>query len=206
MNWSQIYKEEEPVIHLNECLANIISRLTPSRMLNYRIKDKAWFNDDCRRAYQEKQEAYHLWRRNRSHLTWNNYTHLRAVAQRVYASAENEFNDATKETLSGTTQEHRYWKILKSALFGMDSSIPPLLRPNGSLTHCPKEMATLLADVFDSKQSNEKLTMPQSCFPEAKLNSLAFRAREIKDLLIDLDAYGGVDPNGIFFSGPEEAC
>ena len=131
-------------------------------------------------------------------MTWNSHTHLRAVAHRVYASAEKEFNDATKETLSGTTQPHKYWATLKSALFGMDSSVPPLLRPDGSLTHCPKEMATLLADVFDSKQSNEKLTMPHSCFPEPKLNSFAFRAREIKALLLDLDAYGGVDPNGIF--------
>ena len=198
VNWSQIYNEDEPVVRLNECFCNIINRRIPSRMLNYRIKDKAWFNDDCRRAYREKQEAYHLWRRNRSDLTWNNYTHLRAVAQRVYASAEKEFNDATKETLSGTTQPHKWWSTLKSALFGMDSSVPPLLRPDGCVTHCPKEMATLLADVFDSKQSNEKLTMPHSCFPEAKLNSLAFRSREIKNLLLDLDAYGGVDPNGIF--------
>ena len=40
--------------------------------------------------------------------------------------------------------------------------------------------------------------MPHSCFPEAKLNSLAFRSHEIKNLLLDLDAYGSVDPNGIF--------
>ena len=198
VNWSQIYKEDEPILHLNECLCDIINRRTPSRMLNYRTKDKAWFNDDCRRAYLEKQDAYHLWRRNRSEMTWNNYTHLRAVAQRVYASAENEFNEETKQTLASTTQPHKYWATFKSALFGMDSSVPPLLRPDGRLTHCPEEMATLLADVFDRKQSNEKLTMPDSCFPEAKLNSLAFRAREIKDLLLDLDAYGGVDPNGIF--------
>ena len=198
LNWPQIYREEEPVVFLTDSLSNIIDRRTPSRTLYYRIKDKAWFNEDCRRAYLEKQEAYHLWRRNRSDLTWNNYTHLRAVAQRVYATAENEFNDATKVTLSNTTQSHKYWATLKSALFGMDSSIPPLLRPNGSLAHCPREMATLLADVFDSKQSNEKLTMPHSCFPEARLTNLAFRSREIKDLLLDLDAYGGVDPNGIF--------
>ena len=198
VNWSRIYNEDEPIVHLNEILSDIINRRTPSRMLNYRIKDKAWFNDDCRRAYLDKQEAYHLWRRNRSVLTWDNYTRLRAIAQRVYASAEKEYNDEIKQTLENTIQPHKYWATFKSALFGMDSSVPPLLKPDGCLTHSPEEMATLLADVFDRKQSDEKLTMPPSCFPEAKLNSLAFRAREIKDLLLDLDAYGGVDPNGIF--------
>ena len=66
-------------------------------------------------------------------------------------------------------QAHKYRTAIKLALFGRDSSIPPLLRPNGSLTYCLKEMATLSTDVFDSKLSNEKLTMPHSCFPEAKL-------------------------------------
>lgn len=198
LNWSQLYNSVDPVVPLNENLVNIIDRRIPSRVLRYRVKDKPWFNDDCRRAYLEKQEAYHLWKGNRSDLTWNNYTQLRAFAQRVYASTEKEYNLTIKETLSGTTQEHKWWSTLKSALFGVDATVPPLLKPDGSVTHCPKEKATLLADVFDSKQSNEKLELPHSCFPEAKLTSLAFRSREIKALLMDLDAYGGVDPNGIF--------
>ena len=40
--------------------------------------------------------------------------------------------------------------------------------------------------------------MPQTCFPEAKLTSLAFRSHEIKNLLNDLDANGGAGPDGIF--------
>ena len=155
-------------------------------------------NDDCRRAYLEKQEAYKLWKRNRSELTWDNYTRLRATAQRVYTCAENEFNSTIKETLGGTTQPHKWWATLKSALFGIDSSVPPLLKPDGAVTHCPEAKATLLADMFDCKQSNEKLSMPDSCFPEAKLNSIAFRSREIKNLILDLDVYGGVDLMAFF--------
>ena len=48
------------------------------------------------------------------------------------------------------------------------------------------------------KQSNDKLRMPQSCCPDAKLTTLAFRSREIEKLLLDLDAYGGAGPDGIF--------
>ena len=67
----------------------------------------------------------------------------------------------------GTTNSHKWWSTLKTALFGVDVTVPPLLRPDGSLTHCPKEKAALFADVFDSKQNNDSLTMPRSCFPEA---------------------------------------
>ena len=76
--------------------------------------------------------------------------------------------------------------------------MPPLLKPDGSLTHCPNEKATLLANVFDGKQSDEVLTLPQSCHPEAKLTTIAFRSREIERLMLDLDPYGGSGPDGIF--------
>ena len=60
-----------------------------------------------------------------------------------------------------------WWSTPKSTLFGIDMTIPTLLKPDGSLIHHPKEMATLFADVLDRTQSNAELTMPQTCFPEA---------------------------------------
>ena len=87
---------------------------------------------------------------------------------------------------------------MKTALFGGDVAVPPLLRPDGSLTHCPKEKAALFADVFDSKQGNDSLTMPQACFPEAQLTTFALRSGEVKKLLLELDPYGGAGPDGIF--------
>ena len=76
--------------------------------------------------------------------------------------------------------------------------MPPILRPDGSLAHCPKEKTALFAGVFDSKQSNDSLTMPQSCFPEAELTTFAFRSGEVKKLLLELVPYGSAGPDGIF--------
>ena len=76
--------------------------------------------------------------------------------------------------------------------------MPPLLKSDGSLTHCPREKATLLANVFEEKQSDTEVTLPQSCHPEAKLISIAFRSREIEKLMLNLDPYGGSGPDGIF--------
>ena len=93
---------------------------------------------------------------------------------------------------------NRWWSTLKSALFGINMTLPPTLKPDGSLTHDPKEKATLFANVFDRKQNNDKLTMPHTFVPEAKLTALAFKTQEIKTLLLDLDARGGAGPEGIF--------
>ena len=50
----------------------------------------------------------------------------------------------------------------------------------------------------DGKQSNNSLSMPQSCFPEAQLSTFTFRSGEAKKLLLELDSYGGAGPDIIF--------
>ena len=38
-------------------MVEMIDRHIPSRVVTFCNRDKAWFNDECRRAYPEKQEA-----------------------------------------------------------------------------------------------------------------------------------------------------
>ena len=54
---------------------------------------------------------------------------------------------ALRDALLGTTNSHKRWSTLKTALSSMDVTVPSLLRPDESLTHCPKEKAALSDDV-----------------------------------------------------------
>lgn len=54
--------------------------------------------------------------------------------------------------------------------------------------------------LFCTKQSNEEVLWPQSCFPQTILTSYAFRSSEFYKLLLELDSYGGTDPQGLFFA------
>ena len=121
---------------------------------------------------------------------------LRNAAQETYTTAEEEYNDSIRDTRTGTTNSHKWWSTLKTLLFGVGVTVPPLLILDGSLTHCPKEKAALFATVFDSKHSNDSLTTPWSCFPNAEL-TFAFRC-EVKKLLLEFAPYGGAGPDGIF--------
>ena len=58
--------------------------------------------------------------------------------------------------------------------------------------------ADLLSDHFDSKQSKEAVDLPLTCHPSPSLTTFAFRSREVRRLLLDLDPYGGTDPLGMF--------
>ena len=91
----------------NDICSGIIDKHIPSRVINFRNKDKAWFIDECKRASQKKQDAYHLWMRNLTNYTWDNYTRLQAFAQAVYASTEKENNYNLKDNLLGATQSNK---------------------------------------------------------------------------------------------------
>ena len=52
--------------------------------------------------------------------------------------------------------------------------------------------------IFDSKQSREAVDLPLNCHPSPSLTTFAFRSREVRRLLLDLDLYGGTDPLGMF--------
>ena len=56
----------------------------------------------------------------------------------------------------------------------------------------------LLSDHFDSKQSREAADLPLTCHPSPCLTTFAFRSKEVRRLLLDLDPYFGTDPLSMF--------
>ena len=56
----------------------------------------------------------------------------------------------------------------------------------------------MLSAHFDGKQSRDPVDLPSTCHPFPSLTTLAFRSREVKRLLLDLDSYDGTDPLGMF--------
>ena len=71
LDWPHIYTQVDFVASMNDVFEGIIVRRIPSRVIKFHIKDKAWFNENCKRANLAKQEAYQLWRRDCSDITWN---------------------------------------------------------------------------------------------------------------------------------------
>ena len=81
---------------------------------------------------------------------------------------------------------------------GSDSSIPPLIGAGGGLVCESVGKADMLSSNFDGKQSRDPVDLPSTCHPSPSLTTFAFRSREVKRLLLDLDSYGGTDPLAMF--------
>lgn len=116
----------------------------------------------------------------------------------VYEEAQRQHTDRVCETLMNSENQHKWWSTLKSAVFGAEPSLPPLINDRGVLLYDPAGQAALLADYFDNKQSRDSISLPSSCHPQPRLTSFAFRSKEVKSLLLDQDPYDGTDPLGTF--------
>ena len=92
---------------------------------------------------------------------------------------------------------HKWWSILKSAVLGLSSLLPPLVGGGGGLVCESVGKAHLLSDHFD-EQSRESVDLPLTCHPSPRLTTFAFRSSEVRRLLLDLDPYGGSDPLVMF--------
>ena len=93
---------------------------------------------------------------------------------------------------------HKWWSTLKSAVFGMSSSLPPLVNKGSGLVCESVCKPDLLSDHFDSKQYGQAVDLPLTCHPSPSPSTFAFRSREVRRLLLDFHPYGGTDRLGMF--------
>ena len=68
-------------------------------------------------------------------------------------------------------------------MFGVSSSLPPLVGVGSGLVCESVGKADLLSDHFYSKQSRESVDLPLTCHPSPILVTFAFRSSEVRCLL-----------------------
>ena len=122
----------------------------------------------------------------------------RSFAEKTYHAAQQDYNASVREKLSSVSDQHKWWSTLKSAVFGSQPSIPPLLDSSGELVTRPVDKANLLMSHFDSKLSHNTLQLNENTESVPILTSMAFKSKEVERLLLDLDTHGGTDPVGMF--------
>ena len=90
-------------------------------------------DDQCRHVFGLKQEAHLRWTRDCSLVNWKEFVHCQVRANETYSEAKRQFSDRNRDVLINVQSPHKWWSILKSAVFGSSSSLPPLVGPGGGL-------------------------------------------------------------------------
>ena len=130
-------------------------------------------------------------------------------ASAVYAEAMRQFSVRSRYVLMNAQCPHKWCSTLKSTVFfsSSDSSLPPLIGAGGGLVCESVGKADMLTAHFDGKQSRDPVDLPSTCHLSPSLTTFAFRSREVKWLLLDLDSYGGTYPLGMFpIFEEEDSC
>ena len=158
----------------------------------------AWFDGDCRRAFELNQSAYPLWCRNRSVVNRDLFCQAQGTANRLYAAAKARYSADWRRNLDHCASANAWWRTIKGHVFGAESDIHPLWSPGGGLVSDPEGKAELLSTWFYSKQSRDIVVLPQTCHRRPAFCGNAFRGHEVERHLSDLGPNGGVDPSGCF--------
>ena len=78
--WCSIWSADNPVEVLNDHLLLLVGRIVPTKIIRVRNKDKPWFDDQCRHAFDLKQEAHLRWTRDHSRVNWKRFFTVKCSA------------------------------------------------------------------------------------------------------------------------------
>ena len=144
--WRNIWSADNPVEVLNEHLLLLVERFVPTMVIHVRNKDKPWFDDQCRDAFCLKQEAHHWWTHDRFRVNWEEFVRCQVRANETNSEAKHQFSARNRDVLMNAQSPHKWWSILKSAVSGMSSSLPPLVGGGGGLVCESVGKGDLLSD------------------------------------------------------------
>ena len=112
--WRSIWSADNPVERLNVHLFLLVQRFVPPKVIRVRYKDKPWFNDDCRLAFDIKQGAHLRWTRDRSRVNWDEFVHYQRRANALYDEAMRQFISVRSwDVLTNAQCPHKWWSTLK---------------------------------------------------------------------------------------------
>ena len=114
---------------LDRKVSRIMEWFVPMVTVRRRLGDAAWFDGDCRRAFELKQLAYHRWCRNRSAVNWYLFCQARGTANRLYAAAKAFYSANCRWKLDDCASANAWWRTLKGHVFGAESDIHLLCSP-----------------------------------------------------------------------------
>ena len=148
-------------------LSMLVERFVTTKVIRVRNKDKPWVNDDCRCAFDLKQEAHLRRTRDRSRVNWDEFVHYQRRVKAVCEEAMHQFSVRSRDVLMNAQCPHKWWSTLKSAVFGssLDSSLPPLIGAGGGLVGESVLKADMPSAHFDGKQYRDPVELPSTSHP-----------------------------------------
>ncbi|KAJ0177088.1 hypothetical protein K1T71_007097 [Dendrolimus kikuchii] len=171
------------------------------------VQARPWFSAECKHAESYKHKAY---------LAWVDARNRKTKDVKLKKKAFNKVAKSCKKVLRKARFDHisrignklasypagskAFWSLAKAVESNFcRPSLPPLLRPDGSLAHTAEEKANLLATLFaeSSRLDTNGATPPHLPHSGTSMAEIHIRQKEVRKTLKALDVNKASGPDGI---------
>ncbi|KAJ8735822.1 hypothetical protein PYW07_007442 [Mythimna separata] len=166
-----------------------------------------WFNADCAEAEKRKHSAFLAWADARDRKAPDLSSKKRAFnhAAKSYKKAlrRARFDRIThigKKLSAQPSGSRAFWSLAKSVEANFcRPTLPPLVKPDGTLAHTAREKAGLFASLFahNSRLDTSSATPPSLPHCDSSMSEVRIRNKEVLRALCRLDVNKASGPDGV---------
>ncbi|CAG4938916.1 unnamed protein product [Colias eurytheme] len=170
-------------------------------------KARPWFNAECAQAERSKEAAYRTWADARIHKSSDLHEKKKAFnkaakdCKRLLKRARFDHIRRIGDKLASYPAGSKaFWSLAKVVESNFSrSSLPPLLKPDGSLAHTAKEKADTFAILFaqNSRLDPTNTTPPSLPHCHSVMPSIRIRQKDVLNIMRGLDVNKASGPDGI---------
>ena len=186
---------------VSEIITLGMSLFIPHSLRPGRKSSPKWFDHACSAAVSEKNRCFRIWSSSPSPDTRSAYIDARNRCSSTISKAKSSFNSKLATKLSNCpTGSRSFWSLAKSISSNFaESSFPPLVNTDGSISSQPKEKADTFASLFasNSNLNDSGHSVPFYPPPSLIMPSFKFFTRSVRQELCHLEADKAVGPDGI---------
>ena len=105
--WNNIWLADNPDEVLNEHLSLLVGRYVKPNVIRVCNKDKPWFDNQCRNAFDLKQVAHLWWTHDHSRVSWEEFIRCQVRANETYSEVKHQFSDRNRAVLMNVQSPHK---------------------------------------------------------------------------------------------------
>ena len=200
--WNEVFS-----LNGDECAAEFaswiqagIESFVPSRKFQMKPHSSPWFSPACSAALAHRNHFFHIYQREKSMESKQDFKAARNKCKRVIETAKSEYIQRTHDRLGSQKLGSRdFWRIYNNVLNKGKSSVPPLFHGPEVLT-TSKDKADLFARQFSTNSTLDDTGHPLPEFDARtpnSLTSLRVTVRMVAEVIAKLDPSKATGPDGI---------
>merc|ERR1712002_923990 len=121
-----------------------------------------WFNRACSLAVQARERAYRLYQDSPSASTHSDFISARNRCKATIRRVKHSFIQRKCDNLTLSPSNSAFWSLAKNVSNNFcNSSFPPLIRSDDSITISPSDKANLFGSLFSSNSSLDDSNAPE---------------------------------------------